>query len=266
MSWYASGFVKAITISPSGKPITRGEKLILLILADYHNSERNYADPSINRLAEEGLYERRQVMRIVESLEEKGFIRTEKESNRNTKYFILGLPEEVVTKCHHGKSKVVTFKDDDGDIGGDISPSKMSPEPIRTIEPIKTTEGTPYFFELTPPNPEDLKRETQKEKQAKEKFCLPEWVPVFEWDGWIDMRKQMRKPATEMAKGIAVKRLQKLRDSGEDILEVMQTAIEKNWLTFYAVNKNSNGNGHQPPPIEDALERERRKEAERKRV
>src|SRR5260370_32429041 len=92
MGWQATAFVKSLKVSPSGHLINRGEKLILLLLADYTDPYTGVAWPSVNLLAKDGLYERRQVTRILNSLEKKGFISTIHSLGRVVnRYNIAGL-------------------------------------------------------------------------------------------------------------------------------------------------------------------------------
>ena len=54
--------------------LTRTEKFLLLILADYHNDETGQCDPSLERLAADTLTSRRQVVNALQSLARKEFI------------------------------------------------------------------------------------------------------------------------------------------------------------------------------------------------
>jgi len=73
---------------------------------------------------------------------------------------------------------------------------------------------------------------------------LPPWLPLEEWNGWLEMRIKMRKAATDLAKKYALEELDTLRIQGENVREVIRKAISKNWLSFYAVNNGYfNGNG-----------------------
>lgn len=144
-------------------------------------------------------------------------------------------------------------------LGSQIGSNRATNKTITNKTQQQDNTGTPYFFELTPPNPEYLKRETQKEKQAKEN--LPDWLPMEQWLGYVDMRKKSKHPLTEYAQRLELKELTKLRIQGHDPVAVLEQSIKKTYRGLFAPN-GSNGNGHQPP--EDALERERRKDAERR--
>ena len=73
MSWKASAHVKELTICPNGERITRSEKLLAMVLADYHQVGRP-TYPAIASLAEDALMDLRQAQRLLASLEKKGVL------------------------------------------------------------------------------------------------------------------------------------------------------------------------------------------------
>jgi hypothetical protein len=178
MSWQATGYVKPLRVSSTGKEITRGEKLVLLLLADYIHPDTGVAWPSMETIADEAMYERRQVLRILESLETKGFITIERSEGKTTnRYRICG----VVTKCHNKKKS-------NSDISGDILPSNsdisepnsdiaVSLKPIdnhKAIEEPKPTtsqEGFSLVSENSNGTPKKLTR-------GLEKSCDPRYKAV----------------------------------------------------------------------------------------
>jgi hypothetical protein len=70
MSWEASGFVKKMLQCPDGAKLTRGQKCLLLVLADYHDTKRRVAWPGVSALAEESLASLSQTKRDLEYLQE----------------------------------------------------------------------------------------------------------------------------------------------------------------------------------------------------
>lgn len=74
MSWAATGFVKKLRQSHTGELISKAEKLVLFVLADYHNEDRGDAWASLTHLAEESLHTRSGVVRTLRSLEAKGVL------------------------------------------------------------------------------------------------------------------------------------------------------------------------------------------------
>jgi hypothetical protein len=71
MSWQATSYSKSLKVTPSGLLISRSEKLVCLILADYHNTEHKGAWPSARTLSRDCLLTIRHVRRILASLRQK---------------------------------------------------------------------------------------------------------------------------------------------------------------------------------------------------
>lgn len=68
MSWKASAWVKERNHTTTGRRFSHAEKLLLLVLADYHNPEWGYASPSLGRLADEALQSARHARRLLRDL------------------------------------------------------------------------------------------------------------------------------------------------------------------------------------------------------
>jgi hypothetical protein len=99
MSIHASAWAKTVTHAPSGEPITKTEKLFLLVVADYVNAETGVAWPSVARLARECLMSQRNVRYVAQSLEAKGLLRIERirkddGSNANNRYRFPAMAPE----------------------------------------------------------------------------------------------------------------------------------------------------------------------------
>jgi len=58
------------------------------------------------------------------------------------------------------------------------------------------------------------------------------------WTDFLEHRKKLRRPMTNKAQEILIKRLTMLKDKGDDPVELLETAIEKGWLSVYS-NKDS---------------------------
>lgn len=169
MGWQATAFVKSITTSKLGLQIERGEKLVLLLLADYIHPETGIAYPSLSRLAEEALYDRRSIIRIIESLEEKGFISVERSSDRKVnKYSICGL----VTPCHQQKENVTRVVTKSGQNVTSASDIAVSPEPELTERTVRTEKDLTDLpsSEKISITQETLQGNNQNQKQGEPRF------------------------------------------------------------------------------------------------
>lgn len=66
-------------------------------------------------------------------------------------------------------------------------------------------------------------------------FTLPSWIPVPQWEAFMDMRKRMRKPPTERAKELLVVDLDLLRNQGFDVGRVLDQSVKNNWAGVFAI-------------------------------
>lgn len=96
-----------------------------------------------------------------------------------------------------------------------------------------STSVQPDFNKTSTPSPSPL---LKKEKNTKKEiFDLPEWIPLQDWDDWIEQRKT--KP-TDRAKKLAITKLDKLRVEGNDPSEVLQQSILNGYSGVFPVKKS----------------------------
>lgn len=73
--------------------------------------------------------------------------------------------------------------------------------------------------------------------------ALPDWLPLDAWNGWIEMRKQIKKPPSERAISMAIKKLETLAEQGHDPAKVLDQSTMSSWTDLYPVKKDNNSNG-----------------------
>ena len=81
MSWSATAYVKLLRQTHDGKLLTKAQKLVLFVLADYHNDERGDAWTSLRHLASASLHTVSGVIRVLRVLEQKGVIHIVRDPN-----------------------------------------------------------------------------------------------------------------------------------------------------------------------------------------
>jgi hypothetical protein len=62
---------------------------------------------------------------------------------------------------------------------------------------------------------------------------LPDCIPVDAWQGWVDMRKQRKRPLTDRATNRAINKLEALHTAGHDIGELLDRSTINGWLDIY---------------------------------
>lgn len=76
---------------------------------------------------------------------------------------------------------------------------------------------------------------------------VPAWFPMDAWQGWVDMRKQRKRPLTDRAKQRAINKLTSLHTAGHDIGELLDRSTINGWLDIYEPKENHRaGNSAKP--------------------
>ena len=61
----------------------------------------------------------------------------------------------------------------------------------------------------------------------------PLWLPIDSWQGWVEMRRQRKRPLTDRAKARAFNKLEALHRAGYDINELLDRSTINGWLDIY---------------------------------
>jgi hypothetical protein len=209
MSWKATAYVKDLV-----KGISPTEKLLLFVLADYHNTVKRICWPSMKVLAEEALMSERNASRLLEALETKGILsRVVGLGRGNTtcyRFVALDGKDDNLAGFSDGKDD---RKDDKNGVKGDTKDDKNRPpirkepvlepvEPVNTLEPVRAR-----------PSLEDVKTYCKERKNSVD----PEhWFDHYQSNGWKVGRTPMKD---------------------------WRAAVR----TWEHTSKNGNGNGHVAP-------------------
>ncbi len=79
----------------------------------------------------------------------------------------------------------------------------------------------------------DKETETEKEKEKRQKVEIPDFIPLQDWNDFVEMRKHTKRSMTERAMKIMFNKLQQMKTKGFDISEVLQKSIANNWSDVY---------------------------------
>jgi len=108
-----------------------------------------------------------------------------------------------------------------------------------TVFPVKESQISLERVPNLVPVIERLKEKQKKEEKTKG-IELPDWMPVDAWDGFLEMRKTIKKPLTDRAKVLAIGKLQELRDAGQDAEAVLNQSTMNNWQGLFEVRAKPN--------------------------
>jgi len=70
-------------------------------------------------------------------------------------------------------------------------------------------------------------------------FILPDWMPKEEWDGFVEMRKKIKKPLTDLAKKLTVNELERLKKAGNEPRAVLNQSIQRSWQGVFELKSQT---------------------------
>lgn len=74
--------------------------------------------------------------------------------------------------------------------------------------------------------------------------ALPDWIPLPEWEGFLAMRKKIKKVPTDRAIELLIMKLEKLRADGEDVGAVLDQSTMGNYQGLFPVRQDK-----RPAPV-----------------
>lgn len=95
-------------------------------------------------------------------------------------------------------------------------------------------------------NPQSIVKKSIVKKSKPNDIPLPEYLSNELWDSFMEIRNKQKKPPTVKAQELLLKKLEKLRNEGNDPTEVINQTIVNSWLSFYPLRDDKtggNGNG-----------------------
>jgi hypothetical protein len=99
------------------------------------------------------------------------------------------------------------------------------------------------------PVKQSQKRDTEPSMKPSiniDKVVLPDWLPMDAWNGWVEMRKQRKRPLTDRATARAINKLDAIRSKGHDIEDLLDRSTINGWLDIYEPKGKTNaGNSQQ---------------------
>jgi len=66
---------------------------------------------------------------------------------------------------------------------------------------------------------------------------LPSWIPMPEWEGFLAMRKKIKKVPTDRAIELLIKKLDELRQQGENVGAVLDQSTMNNYQGLFPVKQ-----------------------------
>lgn len=62
---------------------------------------------------------------------------------------------------------------------------------------------------------------------------LPDWIPADAWAGFVEMRKKLKKPLTDAAAKLIIKKLDEFRTAGQNVETILNNSVENGWIGVF---------------------------------
>lgn len=221
MSYVFTKFVHELT------GLTVAEKAVAGVLAYHANPDGRNSYPSMSTIAAKaGFKTRRHAQRVIRRLEKKGIIVAE-------------------TDKSGGRSRTTRYRFNMGNSGqADALSAEESATESASTEALNCDNSAPKQRSgYRTKGPERSRKENNATSQASplNKPVLPDWLPVENWNSYLDMRKQIRRPATTAAIPLLIQQLDKWRNQGQDVTAILDQSTMNSWAGLFEV-----GGGRQP--------------------
>lgn len=184
----------------------------------------------------------------------------------NSLYFIL--TEQCINTCFYSEKLSNSIKTDSksleiiekNDTSADLSDRNRTGYPIEIGQGVSDRDRTAQIeyqsnsISIKENNINSIIPFKRRESKAKESTVddstikltdgvvsadgLPDWVPKDEILAFVKMRKTIKKPLTVYGFKLAIGKLKRLYDEGEDIKEVLNQSILNSWQGLFPVKKS----------------------------
>lgn len=223
-------------------------KLVLLALCDNADEKGEKCFPSVDTLAKKCSLSRRAVFNSLKFLEAEGYIQRDTQIRHSTNYHVGKPTEPCPVEGAPDAQK------------GARGAQKGAPGALDSAcGALDSACGAPVNVNITvseqctPPLPPPSQGGDAPPRKTRAAVALPAWLPKDSWDALLAHRRAMRSPMTEQAQRLALKRLEALREQGDDPRQVIDATILNGWRGVFPLK---------PPPEA----RQRTRDEERRRV
>lgn len=102
---------------------------------------------------------------------------------------------------------------------------------------------------------EQIQNRAEKKKPVATPPALPDWLPADAWDGFVAMRKAIKKPMAVDAYPIAIRKLESLRAAGNDPRMVLEQSTMNSWQGLFEVKADAKARASPPPGYQTPSEK-----------
>ena len=205
------------------KTANAGQKLVLLMLANHCNGHTGQCNPSHKLLAEECSMGLSTLKGHIIALEEAGYLRIIHKAIDG-----VSLPNQYHLKIEGVGQNLTEGQSESGrGVGQNLATNQ----------------------EIKPVNEPSIRAVT------KVSAVVPDWMPLETWSEFVSMRQRIRKPMTPYAVDLMFKKLDKFRQSGQDVQKILEQSIVNSWQDVFELRGSFRNQGERNAEVLQGLTR-----------
>jgi len=229
--------VKALSIVFDAPIRPPTNKLLAAVLADWCDDRGGSLFPSMARIAEKVGISRSQAQRIVHGFVSEGLLSVVANAGGGkpgvTPHYRLHL-ERIAALQGTGRTGATGSTSATGGIHatGRVGAEEGSHGHTEGVAPTRETGSADATLTTIEPsvNPHVP---VKARKRADDSLVLPDWIPQDTWRDFEQTRRSMRKPMTPAASRLIVKKLEELREQGDEPQKVLEQSIQNSWVGVF---------------------------------
>ena len=161
-------------------------------------------------------------------------------SQRQIRYAIskLKLTGELSVKTTNKNTMLTLCNYDSYHILIDEDVSQIVTQSVSDVASTCKSSVSPVSPTKNDKNDKNEKNNKKTNAKKADAFVLPEWVNVDAWNSFKEMRNKVKKPLTPRASKMAINKLQKLKENGNDPIAVLEQSVFNCWTDLYEIKKD----------------------------
>jgi phage replication O-like protein O len=96
---------------------------------------------------------------------------------------------------------------------------------------------------ITPLVSKKIHTKENSTKETPKEIVLPDFISPFTWESFKEYRKKIKKPLTEKAIELTIKKLIAYHAKGHNVNEILETSIVNGWTGIFEPRSNGNSSG-----------------------
>jgi hypothetical protein len=178
------------------------EKMVLMCLCNFANDEGANCWPSVATIARKCSKSDRTVQGALKWLEDNGYLVTKTAPGKSNQFQLD--PRKICTPAESAPPQKTSK-----------TPAESAPNPSRTVSS-GLADAKPI-----------------RAIRRKGWPVIPDWIPTEPWNGFVQMRDRKRAAPTPRAVTLLIAKLERLRASGHDPGDILDTSTEHSWTGLF---------------------------------